>query len=111
DYEAMRAEIAQSIALLETPEQVLDQTCARLAEALTAREVTWEAVNDSGGEESEGQPAPLLPQLLLPSNQSKASRLLKEPDARATTILAPTAEPPQYRLTIGEMAGGRRLMS
>ncbi|HEY8462186.1 MAG TPA: histidine kinase [Blastocatellia bacterium] len=111
DYEAMRAEIAQSIALLETPEQVLDQTCARLAEALTAREVTWEAVNDSGGEESEGQPAPLLPQLLLSSNQSKASRLLKEPDARATTILAPTAEPPQYRLTIGEMAGGRRLMS
>jgi hypothetical protein len=114
DYEAMRAEIAQSIALLETPEQVLDQTCSRLAEALTAREVTWEAVNDSGGGKSETKPAALLPQLLLPSNPSKgakASQLLKEPDTRATTILAPAAEPPQYRLTIGEMTGGRRLMS
>ncbi|MBO0858797.1 MAG: histidine kinase, partial [Chloracidobacterium sp.] len=36
---------------------------------------------------------------------------LMEPETRATTILAPTAEPPQYRLTIGEMAGGRHLMS
>jgi two-component system, LytTR family, sensor kinase len=104
DYEALQAEIAQSIALLEAPEQALDETCARLAEALTAREVTWNAVNDSPGAGSETRLAPLLPQLLLPSNPSK-------PDARATTILAPTAEPPQYRLTIGEMAGGRRLMS
>ncbi|HEU0177228.1 MAG TPA: histidine kinase [Blastocatellia bacterium] len=118
DYEALRAEIAQSIALLEAPEQVLDETCARLAEALTAREVTWRAVNDSSGEECEApSAAPLLPQLLLPPNPSKgakaarASRRLIEPDARATTILMPTAEPPQYRLTIGEMAGGRRLMS
>jgi two-component system LytT family sensor kinase len=103
DYEALRAEIAQSIALLEAPEQVLDETCARLAEALTARKVTWSAVNNSSGEECE-TPATLLPQLLLPSNPSK-------PDARATTILATTAEPPEYRLTIGEMAGGRRLMS
>jgi two-component system, LytTR family, sensor kinase len=111
NYEAMRAEIAQRIALLEAPEQVLDETCARLADALTAREVTWTATNDLNGRECESPSAPLLPQLLLPSNQSRGSRRLKEPSADATTILAPTAEPPQYRLTIGEMAGGRRLMS
>ena len=52
-------------------------TCASLAEALTAREMTWEAVND-------------LPQLPLSSNPSK----LAKPDTRATTILAPTTEPP-----------------
>src|SRR5262249_27108997 len=115
DYEALRAEIAQSIGLLEGPEQVLDETCARLAKALTAREMTWETVNDP--QDCETPSAPLSPQSLLPSNPSKgakaarASRRLKESDARATTILAPTAEPPQYRLTIGEMAGGRRLMS
>ena len=111
DYEALRAEIAQGIALLETPEQILDSTCARLAEALTAREVTWSAAHDSGGEEIKTPPGPLLPQLLLQTNQSRASRRLKEPSARATTILTPTGEAPQYRLTIGEMAGGRRLMS
>lgn len=117
DYEALRAEIALNIALLEAPEQVLDQTCARLAKALTAREVTWEAAHDSSGEDCESPPATLLSQLLFSSNPSKGakaartSRRLKEPDARSTSILAPTSEPPQYRLTIGEMAGGRRLMS
>jgi signal transduction histidine kinase len=115
DYEALRAEIAQRIALLETPEQILDETSARLAEALTAREVSWSAINVSSGDSSvnghKTPSGPLLPQLLLSSNQSRASRRLKESAARATTILAPTAEPPQYRLTIGEMTGGRRLMS
>src|SRR5262245_45711791 len=111
DYEALRAEIAQRIALLEAPERILDEICARLAGALTAREVTWSTANDSGGEECKTPTGPLLPQLLLPSNQSRTSRRAKEPAARATTILTPTAEPPQYRLTIGEMAGGRRLMS
>src|SRR4029434_6392533 len=44
-------------------------------------------------------------------NQSRPSLLLRESAPRETTILAPTAEPPHYHLTIGEMAGGRRLMS
>src|SRR5262249_41030854 len=68
--------------------------------------------SDGGNEKGRRAPsAPLLPQLLLPLNQSRPSRLLKESAPRETTILAPTAEPPQYYLTIGEMAGGRRLMS
>jgi signal transduction histidine kinase len=124
DYEALRAEIAQRIALLETPEQVLDETCVRLAKALTAREVSWSVADDSGDGAGGGSPprsGPLLPQLSLPSGQLKtgqlkagqlkSSRWLKESAARSTTILTPTAESPQYRLTIGEMAGGRRLMS
>jgi two-component system, LytTR family, sensor kinase len=111
DYEALRAKIAQRIALLEAPEQVLDETCARLAEALTAREVTWAAANHLNDKGRRAMSAPLLPQLLLPPNQSRPSLLLKESAPRETTILAPTAEPPQYYLTIGEMAGGRRLMS
>src|SRR5262252_9214033 len=115
DYEALRAKIAQRIALLEAPDQVLDETCARLAEALTAREVTWAAANHLNERANDrgrkARSAPLLPQLLLPHNQSRPSRLLKESAPRETTILAPTAEPPQYYLTIGEMTGGRRLMS
>jgi two-component system LytT family sensor kinase len=115
DYEALRADIAQRIALLETPEQVLDETCVRLAEALTAREVSWSVADDSI-ENSKGMghirhSGPLLPQVSLPTGQLKASRRLKEPAAQSTTILTPTADSPQYRLTIGEMAGGRRLMS
>jgi two-component system, LytTR family, sensor kinase len=120
DYEALRAMIAQRIALLEAPEQVLEETCSRLAEALTAREVTWAAanhLNDRANDRAndrtndKGRSAQLFPRLLLPTNQSRPSRLLKESSPRETIILAPTAEPPQYYLTIGEMAGGRRLMS
>jgi two-component system, LytTR family, sensor kinase len=112
NYEALRAKIAQKIALLEAPDQVLDETCARLAEALTAREVTWAAANHLNDRANDkGRRSPLLPQLMLPPNQSRPSRLLKESAQRETTILAPTAEPPQYYMTIGEMAGGRRLMS
>ena len=38
--------------MLETPEQILDATCVRLAEALTAREVTWTAVGDDNDDEN-----------------------------------------------------------
>ncbi len=111
DYEALRAEISHRIALVETPEQILDEACARLAEALTAREASWSAADYLSGNGDNKPGDPLLPQLLFSSSQTRSSRRLKEPAARATTILAPTAEPPQYRLTISDMAGGRRLMS
>src|SRR5262249_47603812 len=115
DYEALRAKIAQRIALLETPEQALDETCARVAEVWRAREVPGAAANhknDGANDRGRGAlSAQLWPNLLLPPNQPLPSRLLKESPPRETTILAPTAEPPQYYLTIGEMAGGRRLMS
>src|SRR5262249_57703401 len=64
DYEALRAKIAQRIALLETPEQALDETCARLAEALTAREVTWAAANHQNDRATDKGHRPMSPQLL-----------------------------------------------
>src|SRR5215470_261031 len=64
DYEALRAEIAQRIALLETPERILDHICARLAEALTAREVTCPAVNHPNDRANDkGRRAPSAPLL------------------------------------------------
>src|SRR5262245_12235127 len=65
DYEALRAKIAHRIALLEAPEHVLDETCARLAEALTAREVTWGAVNHSDDSERRAVSAARIPQCLV----------------------------------------------
>jgi len=112
DYEALRAEIAQRIAVSETPEQVLDEVCAHLTGALTARGVSWSvADNDSEGRDGKTSSGPLLPQLLSLANQTRTSRRLRESFARATAILVPTAEQPRYRLVIGELAGGRRLLS
>ncbi len=112
DYEALRAEIAQSIAVRETPEQVLDEVCAHLTGALTARGVNWSVAEvDSEGRDDKTPSGPLLPQLLSLANQARTSRRLREPFTRTTAILVPTAEQPRYRLVIGELAGGRRLLS
>jgi len=36
---------------------------------------------------------------------------LNRPEHTIATVIVPTSEPPQYRLLIGELAGGRRLLS
>jgi two-component system, LytTR family, sensor kinase len=111
DYEAMRVEIARHIANHEAAEPMLDEVCERLKVSLTAREVKWIVDGDengaAGGENSRTPAGSLIPFI----NKSKTSRRLKEPESRAVIVSTPTAEPPRYRLLIGELAGGRRLLS
>lgn len=108
DYEALRAEISQKIATRETSGQILDEACEQLARALTARGVSWSvASEDETGQDSDAPSGPLIPLI----SQSKSSRRLRENALRAATVLIPTTESPQYRLSIGELAGGRRLLS
>jgi two-component system LytT family sensor kinase len=111
DYEAMRVEIARRIANHEAAEPMLDEVCERLRVSLTAHDVKWAVDGDenggNGGENSRTPAGSLIPFI----NKSKTSRRLKEPEPRAVTVSAPTAEPPRYRLLIGELAGGRRLLS
>lgn len=126
DYDAVRAGIAQSLAAHEAPEKVLGDVCRRLSEALTAREVRWAMVENIQGDEANKSPSgPLLPQLQLVERRRNTKRF-KDDATRATvsgdagesrlsmtaaTVLVPTAESPQYRLSIGELTGGRRLLS
>jgi two-component system LytT family sensor kinase len=108
DYEALRAEIARRIANHEAAEPMLQEVCERLKASLTARDVRWTAYGDRSTGENSGTPTGSL---ILFINRSKMSRKLKEPEPRTTTVSVPTAESPQYRLLIGELAGGRRLLS
>jgi LytS/YehU family sensor histidine kinase len=64
-----------------TEPDVLSAACALLGSALNATRVTWE-----------------------PSDQEDVS-------TAAGSIVIPTAEAPRYRLAIGPLAGGRRLLS
>jgi two-component system LytT family sensor kinase len=111
DYEAMRVEIARRIADHEAAEPMLDEVCERLRVSLTARDVKWAIDCDengaAGGENSRTPAGSLIPFI----NKSKTSRRLKELEAYVATVSAPTAEPPRYRLLVGELAGGRRLLS
>jgi signal transduction histidine kinase len=90
DYEAVRQQLAAQITEHESAESVLDAVCQQLAQALTARRVSW-----------------------LPSIAGESSNLLLplievEPTA---SVFVPTSEAPQYKLIVGELAGGRRLLS
>src|SRR6266536_2963176 len=89
-------------------EPIRDEVCERLRVSLTARDVKWTVDGDDNAGENNKTPAGSLIPFI---NKSKASRRLKEPEPRAVTVSAPTAEPPRYRLLIGELAGGRRLLS
>jgi hypothetical protein len=83
DYAELRSSIGQAVQSQNSPEGVLDTTCARLAPALAAREVWWivEAASST--------------------------------DGRTVTSdgVIPTTDQPRYLVRIGELTGGRRLLS
>ncbi|MDX2033761.1 MAG: histidine kinase [Blastocatellia bacterium] len=135
DYETVRAEIAQGLSTQDSSESALDEVCLRLSDALTARDVLWTPVEseEANGDDKTG--GPLLPQLQLLRKRRGAKRH-EEPlrvaavadfsdwapandhgigwlHARRAmaTVQVPVSDPPQYRLLIGELAGGRRLLS
>lgn len=129
NYEALWAQVAQRLVQCESPEQTLDEVCARLASALTAREIHWSAVQLSESrEENSSNSGPLLPLIQSPKRRTtpfpraasadefNAGETEQDAEWRnaqlaTASVLVPTSEAPQYRLLIGELAGGRRLLS
>ncbi len=118
DYEALRNEIAVRIAELESSDLILEDVCERLRRALTAHQVKWTAEDDAPTDEEQitptsqtGQSGSLLPLIGKSKTLRRPGETAKEIKSRALTITVPTAEPPGYQLLIGELAGGRRLLS
>jgi hypothetical protein len=81
DYGVLTVEISNAVAQQDTTEGVLNTTCDRLQPALNARRVWWSA--DNTPEQAHGT-------------------------AQATL---PTAEQPRHVIHVGELIGGRRLLS
>jgi two-component system LytT family sensor kinase len=82
DYAALVSQLAEDVQRDEAPEAVLERTCDVLEPALSASTVTWE------------------------------ERTLTRPgDVAPLYVPVWTAEPPHYVLTVGQLAGGRRLLS
>ncbi|MGI8508602.1 MAG: histidine kinase [Gemmatimonadaceae bacterium] len=95
NYARLRGDIAAHLTTLDTAEVVLSEACAMLAPALSARSVKWEVINvHSRTDRSE------------PIGVEFAGR-----DKPSATIRVPTSEPPTYRILIGPLAGGRRMLS
>ena len=83
DYAALRASIAQALQAQDRIEGVLDTACARLAPALAARHVWW--IEET-----------------LPVSGDR-------PVTSQATV--PTTDLPRYLVRIGDLTGGRRLLS
>ncbi|MBI1764915.1 MAG: histidine kinase [Acidobacteria bacterium] len=102
DYDTLQHELAQTLADCESADAVLATVCQQLADALTAHEISWTAhTEDFSTKKTTG---PLLPRIEL-------QRRTRESAPALTNVLVPTSEAPQYRLHVGALAGGRRLLS
>jgi len=88
NYETLRAEIAREIEKHESAEAILREVCARLAPALTANSANW-----------------------TESCESKISVPFVNFTPHEAEIFIPTAEPPFYKISLKDFAGGRYLLS
>jgi hypothetical protein len=82
DYVALLSHLASDVQRDESAEAVLDHACEVVARSLTATSVTWEA-----------------------------RPLDRQSELKARDVAIWTGESPHYVLSIGQLAGGRRLLS
>ncbi len=91
------ADLATEAASLTTVDTVLDATCDGLARGLSATRRSWSVDLMTDGSDGAGS----VPQTLV-------SVL---PGGREATVRVVTADTPAYRITVGGLSAGRRLLS
>jgi hypothetical protein len=122
DYQVLRDELARAAAASEVPEEILDRVCSRLAVAFTSGDVRWLRNDEGSGEDGSAQRAggadelqPSDPGLQPADGGSESSGAYRQRAARlrrpAASVLIPTHESPRYSIVIGELSGGRRMLS
>lgn len=126
DYDALRARITGLAAAAEDSATILDEVCSCLAPALSSRYTIWVGC-DQTHSSPEGMKGDLAAQLVsaLPQgfqiNKVVDMALVQAGGVErivmtslhntAAIVITPTAEPPRFVLVMGELSGGRRLMS
>jgi hypothetical protein len=108
DYDQLGEQMTKAAAKLEEPEELLDDVCQRIAQALTARSVTWQ--------EGDTPNVYAVPHRMNLLRRKKASLPIaiashEQPSKINAVIPIPTTDAPAYQLLVGELAGGRRLLS
>jgi two-component system, LytTR family, sensor kinase len=126
DYVELRARVAREVGTCEDSGSVLDAVCRELTPALTARATRWTTVGGASGRADDGIEALLgegaeakhPPQDVAggpaPGEGEPRGGLVTLPERTPGTsavVFVPTAEPPHHYVVVGELAGGRRLLS
>ncbi len=110
DYDQLREQITKAAAQREEPEALLDDVCQRVAQALTARRVIWQegvAPNVYAAPPRTRMNLLRRKKVTLPIATASSDQAQK----MMAIILIPTTDAPAYQLLVGELAGGRRLLS
>jgi two-component system LytT family sensor kinase len=124
DYDALRAQISGVAAAEENTNAILDGVCRCLAPALSSRHTTWVRWDDGDGEQTtetlRAELAGAFPQMFQPDNDALKTFaraggvdriVITSPRNTGAVVIIPTTEPPPFVVVIGELSGGRRLMS
>jgi signal transduction histidine kinase len=90
DYATLRADIGRSVQRQQDISTLLDEVCARLAPALSARSIRWRENPERPGTPVEST---------APAGNVTA------------TVDVPVAEAPHYAIEVSDLIGGRRLLS
>src|SRR5581483_7004179 len=131
DYVKLRADLVNIINDQDDQNVVLDAVCKELASALTAQEVRWTSSEVEDNPERAGNRSKSFfsltkrfdhtGQLVLKRNLSDGNGYTSDLIGRdtaasfqsgmTTAVYIPTAEPPYFFLIVGELRGGRHLLS
>ena len=130
NYGKLRTDVAHILTQHEVPSDILRAVCSILGPALSAQEITWSelgsrdhadlefsrvAVENNSLEMRAGEvPGGRLLSQYEPFAESLSDdyvTLLEGSGSKGALVLVPTAEPPYYQFNIGQLAGGRRLLS
>jgi two-component system LytT family sensor kinase len=113
DYRSLRASAARRAQAHDDIPALLTDLCTFLAPAMSARAVTWHEWSSPRDEVvgspvvAVGDPALRVARALTDSADHGADEVRRPPAA----VLIPVAEAPRYALLVGELTGGRRLLS
>lgn len=117
DYAELRAEVARLAHEHESLAELLDAVCLRLKPALTAHGVTWRET-DLPEEAEKASQTRALPTSGdksrsegLEAAQMVGMQTARRAQNQPATVVVPTTDMPRYEISIGELAGGRRLLS
>jgi two-component system, LytTR family, sensor kinase len=108
DYPSLRATIARTSQASDDIPTLLSAVCERLVPALSAPFVTWRELKSPTQEEALGPAVVSGAAVAVIAESAVGERL---PGPAATFVTVQTTEPPRFVMAIGQLTGGRRLLS
>ncbi|MEW6734995.1 MAG: histidine kinase [Acidobacteriota bacterium] len=118
NYEELRSEIARNISLQESVDSILKEVCQQLRSALVTSKIEWLRSDEIKNSALVSLHTQLLSIIDQPEISYSTFSIDNDKNTHwlhsqgiAALVVIPTHDAPQYLIIIGELVGGRRLLS